>query len=82
MMLKPLFIKTKWVSLVNIIAQSGVVTELLAHNYTLDCTDAELRSILTDADHRQHILQSYDHIISTLGPAGADVRCAEKIAIN
>lgn len=82
MMLKPLFIKTKWVSLVNIIAQSGVVTELLAHNYTLDCTDAELRSILTDDDRRQHILQSYDHIISTLGPAGADVRCAEKIAIN
>lgn len=82
MMLKPLFIKTKWVSLVNIIAQSGVVTELLAHNYTLDCTDAELRSILTDVDRRQHILQSYDHIIRTLGPAGADVRCAEKIAIN
>ncbi len=82
MMLKPLFIKTKWVSLVNIIAQSGVVTELLAHNYTLDCTDAELRSILTDDDRRQHILQSYDHIIRTLGPAGADVRCAEKIAIN
>ena len=82
MMLKPLFIKTKWVSLVNIIAQSGVVTELLAHNYTLDRTDAELRSILTDADRRQHIFQSYDHIIRTLGPAGADVRCAEKIAIN
>ena len=82
MMLKPLFIKTKWVSLVNIIAQSGVVTELLAHNYTLDRTDAELRSILTDDDRRQHILQSYDHIIRTLGPAGADVRCAEKIAIN
>ena len=82
MMLKPLFIKTKWVSLVNIIAQSGVVTELLAHNYTLDCTDAELRSILTDDDRRQHILQSYDRIIRTLGPAGADVRCAEKIAIN
>ena len=79
MMLKSLLIKTEWVSLVNIIAQQEVVTELLAHNYTLDRTDVELRTILVDGDHRQEILQSYDKIIRALGPAGADVCCAEKI---
>lgn len=79
MLLKPLLIKTPWVSLVNIIAGREVVTELLAHNYTLNRTDAELHSILTDTDCRQRILQSYNQIIHTLGPAGADMRCAEKI---
>ena len=79
MQLKPLLIKTPWVSLVNIIAQREVVTELLAHNYTLNRTDAELRTILADGNRRQQILQSYDQIICTLGPAGADARCAEKI---
>ena len=79
MLLKPLLIKTPWVSLVNIIAQREVVTELLAHNYTLERTDAELRPILSDGDRRQQILQSYDQIIRTFGPAGADARCAELI---
>ena len=79
MLLKPLLIKTPWVSLVNIIAQREVVTELLAHNYTLSRTDVELRTILADGNRRQQILQSYDQIIRTLGPAGADARCAEKI---
>ena len=79
MLLKPLLIKTPWVSLVNIIVQREVVTELLAHNYTLNRTDAELRTILADGNRRQQILQSYDQIICTLGPAGADARCAEKI---
>jgi lipid-A-disaccharide synthase len=79
MLLKPLLIKTPWVSLVNIIAQREVVTELLAHNYTLNRTDAEFRTILSDGNRRQHILHSYDQIIRTLGPAGADARCAEKI---
>ena len=79
MLLKPLLIKTPWVSLVNIIAGREVVTELLAHNYTLSRTDVELRTILADGNRRQQILQSYDQIIHTLGPAGADARCAEKI---
>lgn len=79
MLLKPILIKTPWVSLVNIIAQHEVVTELLAHNYTLERTDTELHAILTDSNRRNAILNSYEKIIHTLGPAGADARCAEKI---
>ena len=82
MMLKPLLIKTKWVSLVNIIARHEVVTELIAHNYTLDRTDVELRKILVDGDCRRRILQSYNDIISILGPIGADARCAKYIIEN
>ena len=79
MQLKPLLIKTPWVSLVNIIAQREVVTELLAHNYTFERTKAELDKIIVDGEVRQRMLQAYDEIIDVLGMAGADARCAEKI---
>lgn len=79
MLLKPLLIKTPWVSLVNIIAQREVVTELLAHNYTFERTKAELDKIIVDGEVRQEMLQAYDEIIDVLGEAGADARCAEKI---
>ena len=79
MLLKPLLIKTPWVSLVNIIAGREVVTELLAHNYTLERTKAELDKIIVDGEVRQGMLRAYDEIIDVLGEAGADVRCAERI---
>ena len=79
MLLKPLLIKTPWVSLVNIIAQREVVTELLAHNFTLESTKIELDKIVVDGERRKEVLRAYDEIIGVLGEAGADVRCAEKI---
>jgi lipid-A-disaccharide synthase len=79
MLFKPLLIKTPWVSLVNIIAQREVVTELLAHNYTFERTKAELNKIIVDGEVRQRMLRAYDEIIDVLGEAGADARCAEKI---
>ena len=82
MLLKPLLIKTPWVSLVNIIAQREVVTELLAHNYTFERTKAELDKIVVDGERRKEVLRAYDEIIGVLGEAGADVRCAEKICMG
>ena len=79
MLLKPLLIKTSWVSLVNIIAQREVVTELLAHNFTLKNTASELSYLLNDPSRREAMLQFYNQIIQTLGPSGADARCAEKM---
>ena len=79
MLLKPLLIKTPWVSLVNIIAQREVVTELLAHNFTLESTKTELDKIVVDGERREEMVRAYDEIIGVLGEAGADVRCAEKI---
>ena len=79
MLLKPLLIKTPWVSLVNIIAQREVVTELLAHNFTLESTKTELDKIVVDGERREEMVRAYDEIIGVLGEAGADVRCAERI---
>ena len=82
MLLKPLLIKTSWVSLVNIIAQREVVTELLAHNFTLESTKIELDKIVVDGERRKEVLRAYDEIIGVLGEAGADVCCAEKICMG
>ena len=79
MLLKPLLIKTTWVSLVNIIAQREVVTELLAHNFTLESTKTELDKIVVDGERREEMARAYGEIIGMLGEAGADARCAEKI---
>ena len=79
MLLKPLLIKTPWVSLVNIIAQREVVTELLAHNFTLKNTAFKLDTILNNPHCSQSIIKSYDQIIQILGFPGTDARCAEKI---
>ena len=81
MILKPLLIKTPWVSLVNIIAQREVVVELLAHNYTLERTKEELDRIVVDGERRREMLRAYDEIIGVLGEAGADARCAGKIVL-
>ena len=82
MLLKPLLIKTPWVSLVNIIAQREVVTELLAHNFTLESTKIELGKIVVDGERREEMVRAYDEIIVVLGEAGADVRCAERICMG
>ncbi|MBR5825224.1 MAG: lipid-A-disaccharide synthase [Paludibacteraceae bacterium] len=82
MLLKPLLIKTPWVSLVNIIAQREAVTELLAHNFTLESTKTELDKIVVDGERREEMVRAYDEIIGMLGEAGADVRCAERICMG
>ena len=82
MLLKPLLIKTPWVSLINIIAQREVVTELLAHNFTLESTKIELDKIVVDGERREEMVRVYDEIIGVLGEAGADVRCAERICMG
>lgn len=77
MALKPLFLHTRFVSLVNIIAGHEVVRELLGHRFTADATLRELRHALTDG--RSEMLSGYDRIISLLGPAGAGERVAKRI---
>lgn len=77
MALKPLFLHTEYVSLVNIIAGRQVVRELLGHHFTAEATLSELRRVLTDG--RKSVLSGYDEIIEKLGPAGAGERVAAHI---
>ncbi len=68
--LKDIFIKTKYVSLVNIIAQKEVVKELLQHLFTTDNICAELAKILQDEVYRKSMLQGYRDLQHNLASEG------------
>ena len=78
-LLKRIFIKTRYVSLVNIIAQRGVIVELLADQFTLYNMTTELRKLLYNAQYRAEIRKNYVSIASELGTAGTAERCARAI---
>lgn len=79
MLLKPVLIRTRWVSLVNIIAGREVVRELLAHHFTAATTARELDLLLHDEQYRARMIEGYDSVIQTLGPAGAPARLARML---
>lgn len=79
MALKPLFVRTKFVSLVNIIPRREVVKELLGHAFTVNSTINELLRLLNDEEYRDTIKVGYKQIKALLGPSGAPKRLAEKI---
>lgn len=79
MALKPLFIRTKFVSLVNIIPRREVVKELLGHHFTVKNTIAELNRLVNDENYRNEMIAGYQQVRTLLGPGGAPKRLAEKI---
>ncbi len=78
--LRRMFLKVKYVSLVNLIADREVVTELVADTMCPACLDEELKKLLEpDSDYRNHMLKEYDRMIDILGPAGASHSAATAI---
>lgn len=70
------FLKVPYISLVNLIANRSVVTELVADTMTQDNLNRELAAILPGGAKRQILLQEYDRLINILGPAGASDQAA------
>lgn len=77
--LKKHFLKVKFVSLVNLVADKEVVRELVAADMTLENVKAELGKILADGKERKTMLDEYDRMLEILGEAGASARAAGKI---
>lgn len=77
--LKKHFLKVKFVSLVNLVADKEVVRELVAADMTLENVKAELGKILADGDGRKAMLNEYDRMLEILGEAGASQRAARRI---
>ena len=76
--LKKHFLKVKFVSLVNLIAGSEVVRELVAADMTLDNVKSEIAKLLPeDSPRRLTMLEEYDRVIGILGEAGASERAAD-----
>lgn len=78
--LRKMFLKVKYVSLVNLIADREVVTELVAATMSPACLDVEVKKLLEHgSDYRNRMLKEYDRVINILGEAGVSRLAANAI---
>ncbi len=75
--LKKFFLKTKWVSLVNIILKKEAVAELIQSDFTLKNVISELNKIVHDPENEKRMLNDYSEMMILLGEPGASKRAAE-----
>lgn len=72
-------IKVPFISLVNLIAQKEVVTELLQGELTTDNIAKEIKEILNDSEKRKQQLVDYQRIREILGSTGASAKTGQRI---
>lgn len=77
--LRKLFLKVPFVSLVNLITAEEVVPELVADQMNPERLRRELQAILPGGAGREAQLQGYQRMLSRLGEPGAPDRAAEQI---
>lgn len=77
--LRKLVLKVPYVSLVNLIAGSEVVPELVAGGMTLESVESNLRSVLCDESFRKEQFRGYEAMMNLLGEPGAPERAARMI---
>jgi len=75
--LKKTLLKVKYISLVNLIADNEVVTELVADTFGPDNMESELRKILPGAEGREIMMQGYERMRKALGKSGAPANAAQ-----
>jgi lipid-A-disaccharide synthase len=70
-------IRVKYISLVNLIAGSEVVKELIQYSLNEKNLASELKAILPGGSKREKMFEDYNRVREILGPAGASERVAE-----
>ena len=73
------WLKVRFVSLVNLIADAEVVKELLVHHCTAQNIGRELEKLLYDEDVRARMAAGYAEVARRLGAPGAPERAARDI---
>ena len=76
-LMRRLVLKVKYVSLVNLIADREVVTELVAESFSVDNIRHVLERILPGGPDRQRMLDDYEEVHRRLGESDAPDRAAE-----
>lgn len=79
MLLKDYFVKVKYISLVNLVAEKEVVKELMAHFFTTENVYKELDNLLHNKAYRENMLNEYAAMKNSLGGPGAASRAAKKM---
>jgi lipid-A-disaccharide synthase len=72
-------IKVPFISLVNLIAQKEVVTELLQGELTYDNIAREIKKVLDNSDKRKQQIADYQRIRKILGSTGASAKTGQRI---
>lgn len=78
-MLRKMVLKVKYISLVNLIVDREIVTELVADKMTVGNVAHELGLILPQGQNRETMLADYKEMAEILGTSGASKRAAEGI---
>ncbi len=71
------FVKTKYISLVNLVMNAEVVKELIQFDMNADKLETELNKLLYDNVYRQEMLDNYEKLRKKLGGTGASERVAK-----
>jgi len=72
-------VKLEFISLVNLIMNKGVVTELIQEDCTAARISAEIDLLVNNKNHRQTVLTDYDELDKRMGQPGASEKTAALI---
>lgn len=72
--------RIKWISLVNLVMNRTVVSELIGNKcFTVQTATAELHRILPGGERNASLKEDYAELRRVMGEAGASARCAKEI---
>lgn len=74
------FVRLRFISLVNLILDKEVVTELIQHDFTPERLSGELALLLRDNQRRRRMLSDYAEVRERLGKSGASEKAAAVVA--
>jgi len=74
-----LLVKIKFISLVNLIVDRGIVKELIQQDCNPGTIGEELKRLLKGETYRSQMLRNYDELDAKMGEAGASARTARLI---
>lgn len=72
-------VKVKYISLVNLIMDKPVVTELIQQDFTPARLEAELKALLSQTDRRESLLHDYAQLWNKLGAKDASANAAAEV---
>ncbi|MBQ7056353.1 MAG: lipid-A-disaccharide synthase [Bacteroidaceae bacterium] len=79
-LLRKMLLKTEYVSLVNLVCQREVVTELIATDMTVENVTQQLKKLLPeDGETRKKMLEDYEDLNRRLGLPGAPEKAAHEL---
>ena len=81
-LLRPLVLKVKYVSLVNLIADREVVPELVANTFSEANVAEQLTRLLPDGEPRQQMLAGYEEVLQKIGADSPSERTAKEIVLK